>query len=100
MIVEWLKFWVNPTIRQQFLAQDAQIWTPALAAQPGFLRKEYWQPPQADELIIVVHWQSCEQWKAIPVDFLAATEIKFAQAVGVEQYKMLESLSFPVIARE
>lgn len=109
MVVEWLEFWINPTTRPLFLAADARIWTPALAAQPGFLRKEYWQPTQiapstrpdvsdSDRLIIVVHWQSRALWKAVPLALLQTTEAQFAEAVGGENYTLLASQEFPVIS--
>lgn len=109
MIVEWLEFWLNPATRPLFLAEDARIWTPVLAAQSGFLRKEYWQPtqgqgstaidlPDAERLVTVIHWQSRELWKAIPIALLQATEAQFAQAVGADNYKLLACQEFPVIS--
>ncbi|NEO88543.1 MAG: TIGR03792 family protein [Spirulina sp. SIO3F2] len=108
MIVEWLQFWINPSARALFLEQDAQIWTPVLSTQPGFLRKEYWQPTQNDhfpvhqahshELVVVIYWQSRELWKSVPLELLKMTEQQFAQAVGVEHYRLLFSQEFPIIS--
>lgn len=108
MIVEWLQFWINPPARALFLAQDAQIWTPALATQPGFLHKEYWQPTKNDhfpthqahshELVLVIHWQSRELWKAVPLELLQTTEQQFGQAVGVDNYRLLFAQEFPIIS--
>lgn len=100
MIIEWLQFWIKPSVRDLFLEQDAKIWTPVLAAQPGFINKEHWQQDKPEHLVTVVRWQSREQWKAIPLDLLETTENKFAQAVGQENYCLFDCLEYPVLTTE
>ena len=39
MIVEWLKFRMDPAQRQHYVDTDSAIWTPALAQYPGFVDK-------------------------------------------------------------
>jgi uncharacterized protein (TIGR03792 family) len=95
MAIEWLKFIVFPELREKFIEKDAQIWTTKLASYPGFLGKEVWlNPTQPNELIMVVRWQSREQWKAIPQADLDATEQEFSRQMGKDTYKMTESLEY------
>lgn len=83
--VEWLKFQVPSQQQARFIEQDAAIWTPVLSSYPGFQRKEIWSnPDRPDELVIVIHWSSMEQWQAIPQDVLDRTTQKFHQAMRVE----------------
>lgn len=83
--VEWLKFQVPTQQQAQFIKQDAAIWTPVLAGYPGFQSKQIWTNPAApNELIIVTHWASFEQWQAIPKEVLNRTTQRFHQAMGAE----------------
>ena len=96
MVIEWLKFKVDPHSRETFIQKDAQIWTPVLASYSGFLGKEVWIDPQAvGEVILIIRWKTRQQWKAIPQDVLAATEQKFAEQVG-DQYQMIESSEYQI----
>ncbi len=59
MVIEQLTFSVPPADQARFLAMDAAIWTPALAAQPGFLGKEVWREADApDALHLIIRWAS------------------------------------------
>jgi uncharacterized protein (TIGR03792 family) len=81
--VEWLTFQVPVDQQARFIEQDVAIWTPVLSSYPGFQSKEIWtNPTRPDELVIVTHWASREQWKAIPKDVLDRTTQRFNQAVG------------------
>ena len=92
MVIEWLKFRVQPEVREKFVEQDQAIWTKALATQSGFLRKEVWiNPDIADEIILVIRWQTREQWKAIAPDLLAKTEEIFKASMGKDFYEIIEA---------
>ena len=83
--VEWLKFQVQSEQQARFIEQDTAIWTPVLSSYPGFQSKEIWSDPtRPDELVIVTHWASNEQWQAIPRDVLDRTTQRFNQAMGAE----------------
>jgi uncharacterized protein (TIGR03792 family) len=83
--VEWLKFQVPHQQQTRFVEQDEAIWTPVLSSYPGFQSKEIWaNPARPDELVIVTHWASREQWQAIPRDVLDRTTQQFNQAMGSE----------------
>lgn len=92
MVIEWLKFHVNPKLREQFVEQDQAIWTKTLSQQPGFLGKEIWiNPTDPNEVVVVIRWQTREQWDAIAPALLAETEKRFQQAMGKDTYEMLEA---------
>ncbi|MBD2344405.1 TIGR03792 family protein [Anabaena subtropica] len=96
MVIEFLKFRVDPSWRETFIQKDAEIWTTALAKYPGFLGKEVWiNPNDPTELVLIIHWKTKEQWKAIPVVDLQAIEQKFSQAVS-NSYELVESGEYQV----
>lgn len=94
MVVEWLKFRVEPAQRERYLATDEKIWTSALARYPGFVDKTTWLSPDCeDEVIYVIRWQSRDQWKDIPEADLAAIGQRFDEALGFP-YELLEEKEF------
>ena len=97
MVIEWLGFSVQPELREKFIAEDAKIWTAALASNEGFLGKEIWlDPGSADRIYLIIRWQTREQWKAVPLDLLQATDVKFAEVMGADNYKMIESKEYQI----
>ena len=92
MIIEWLKFRVSPNLREEFLELDQQIWTNKLKTCPGFLGKEVWlNPEKLDEVIILIHWQTRQEWKNIPQEELDQIEKQFNQKMQGKNYQMIES---------
>jgi uncharacterized protein (TIGR03792 family) len=97
MVIEWLKFRVAEKSRAKFLEKDAEIWTSALIKYHGFKNKEVWlNPNKKDEIILVIHWQSREDWSAVPADVLQQTENAFSLAMGEDKYQMLEALEYRI----
>lgn len=83
MVIEWLKVKVPSALRETYIQKDTEIWTPVLASYPGFVRKEVWiNPKDETELVMVIHWQTKDAWKAIPAEVLQETDRKFAEAMG------------------
>ncbi|MBU7584084.1 MAG: TIGR03792 family protein [Nostoc sp. TH1S01] len=96
MVIELLKFQVDPNIRETFIQKDAEIWTTALAKYPGFLSKEVWiNPNNPSEVTFMIRWATKEQWKAISEADLAAIDSKFAQALG-NNFQMIEMAEYQV----
>jgi uncharacterized protein (TIGR03792 family) len=97
MVIELLKFQVPLLEQQEYIQQDAAIWTTALAKYPGFLRKEIWISDETpEELTIVIHWETREHWKAIPLDDLSQIDADFVQALG-KSYAILASQEYQVL---
>ncbi|NJL01096.1 MAG: TIGR03792 family protein [Spirulinaceae cyanobacterium RM2_2_10] len=83
MVIEWLQFRIAPEQRDRFLQADAEIWTATLAEYDGFLGKEVWlNPEQADEVTMVIRWQTRADWSAVPADVLKATDARMAERLG------------------
>ncbi|ALF56374.1 cyanobacterial protein, TIGR03792 family [Nostoc piscinale CENA21] len=96
MVIELLKFQVDPNLRETFIQKDAEIWTTALAKYPGFLSKEVWiNPNNPSEVTFIIRWATREQWQAISEADLVAIDRKFAQALG-NNFQMIESAEYQV----
>ena len=96
MVIEWLRFTVPVADQPRFIAQDAAVWTPTLAAHPGFAGKEVWcaaNDPTA--LNLIIRWDSMAQWQAVPPDILAATDATFQAAMGAV-YPVLDCIAYQV----
>jgi len=97
VVIELLKFQVDPNLRESFIQKDAEIWTTALAKYPGFLSKEVWiNPSNPSEVTLIVRWATREQWKAISQADLTAIESKFFQAMGDDTYQMIEFAEYQI----
>ena len=99
MVIEWLKFRVDPESREKFIQQDDAIWTAALSTYPGFLGKEVWiDPIEPDGVIFTIRWQTREQWKSIPAKDLVEIEQQFSTAMKKMNidYKMIESKEYQI----
>lgn len=95
MIIEWLKFKINPAARETFIEKDNQTWTAAISKYPGFLGKEIWSESNSqEEIVIVIRWETLEHWKSIPQSALDKIEESFAKAMEGEPYQMVEASSF------
>ncbi|MBF2003737.1 MAG: TIGR03792 family protein [Synechococcales cyanobacterium C42_A2020_086] len=99
MVVEWLKVRVTPELREQFVQKDAELWTTVLARYPGFVSKEVWiSPGNLAEVVVVIHWESFEQWQAVPKSVLEQVEADFNAAMG-NTYTIVESNRYQVRKR-
>jgi len=97
MVIEWLKIQVDPTLREEFVQKDNEIWTKQLSQQPGYLSKEVWiDPTHSDILILVIRWATREAWKAVPTEELEETEKRFAQSMGNGAHKIIEAGEYQV----
>ncbi|MBE9208965.1 TIGR03792 family protein [Nostoc sp. LEGE 06077] len=96
VVIELLKFHIDPNLRESFIQQDAEIWTAALAKYPGFLSKEVWiNSHKPSEVTFIIRWETQEQWKAISEADLVAIDSKFNQALG-DIYQLIESAEYQV----
>ena len=78
-VIEMLRATCVPGRRAEWLARDAAIWTPALAAHDGYISKEVWPSiDNPDEVVIIVRWESLAQWKSFPDELNLALDAKMA----------------------
>jgi uncharacterized protein (TIGR03792 family) len=97
MVIEWLKFRVSSSSREKFIQKDAEVWTSVLRGFPGFLGKEVWINPAApEEIVLVVRWETLQQWKSLPQPLLDETEQKFAQQMGDDLYQIIETGEYQI----
>lgn len=96
MVIELLKFKMDPAVREKFIQKDEDIWTKALRKYSGFLGKEVWiNPNDKGEVTIIVQWETREQWKSIPQKDLDVIEAKFDSSLDFN-YEMIESSEYQV----
>lgn len=97
MVIEWLQFEVVPTAKAIFIEKDDEIYTSFLKGYPGFLGKEIWVSPREEtEVIVVVHWQSKDDWMSVPEADLIVVEKQFSSAVGADNYRLIEVREYQV----
>lgn len=77
MVIEWQKVRVPPRLRDFYVEKDAEIWTPALRDQEGFLGKEVWLGEDGSEIVIVIRWRSRKDWEGMPGDRLVELTDRF-----------------------
>ncbi|VXD12648.1 TIGR03792 family protein [Planktothrix paucivesiculata] len=92
MVIEWLKFKVDPEQSELFIQKDEEVWTAGLQKIPGFIGKEVWFDREQQEIVMVIRWQSQEQWQAIPAKTLQELDEK----MGVFKVPILESRSYQI----
>ena len=97
MVVEHLSFRIPLALQPHFLACDAAIWTATLAAQKGFIGKEYWaDASDPHTLHLIIRWVSHDHWHAVPKHVLDETERRFAAAVG-QTYRTLSCVAYDIL---
>jgi uncharacterized protein (TIGR03792 family) len=81
-VIELLRIQTAPGRREEFLARDAEVWTPSLTRHDGFLAKEVWVSQDDPNLVtLVIRWASMAQWKSFPVALLEELD---AQMEGLQ----------------
>lgn len=96
VIIEQLTFQVERDRLADWLAADAEVWDPVLAALPGYLGKEVWvTEPVADvslaspvDVQVIVRWTDLQTWKSAPQELLDATH----RAMGVHALSCRETV--------
>ena len=66
MIIEWLRFKVPPEKWEAFILRDEEVWTAGLKKFPGYLGKEIWVDAAENEVVMLIRWETREQWKSVP----------------------------------
>ncbi|MDY6936550.1 MAG: TIGR03792 family protein [Cyanobacteriota bacterium] len=95
MVIEWLKIQVRPRMREKFVQLDYEIWTKMLEGRSGFLGKEVWLDSEADDLVIlVIRWQTFEDWQSVPDSILERTDREFKRKMGRQTFRYLDSHAY------
>lgn len=94
MVIEWQKIRVQPEVRDLYLEKDREIWTAGLAREEGFLGKEVWLGEEG-EIILVIRWESEEEWKGMPKERQDDLDRRFREAVP-EGWELVETRSYEV----
>lgn len=85
MVIEVLTITCPPGRRDEFIARDAEAWTPALAKHPGFIGKEVWAClDDPCRVVLVIRWESLAQWKTFPPEL----EARLAAQMGDVQLSL------------
>ena len=80
MVIEELRFRVDPIDQPEFLRVEHDVWTGFLRTCDGFVAKETWIPEdEPDFVIVMIWWNSMEQWKAITVEQCDAIDARMGQ---------------------
>jgi len=66
MIIEWLRFKVPSEKWEAFILRDQEVWTAGLKSFPGYLGKEIWVDAVENEVVMLIRWETREQWKSVP----------------------------------
>lgn len=64
-VIELLRLRVPGAAREAWLEAERRTWEPWLQAQSGFLGRQLLWDPDREEGVLLIHWASRQQWKAI-----------------------------------
>jgi uncharacterized protein (TIGR03792 family) len=92
MVIEWLRFKVPPEKWEQFILRDEEVWTAGLKSCPGYLGKEVWVDAVENEVLMLIRWETREQWKSVPQSTIDELDAK----MGDLQMPIAESREYQV----
>ena len=92
MIIEWLRFKVPAEKWEAFIQRDEEVWTAGLKKIPGFLGKEIWVAAVENEVVMLIRWETRDQWKSV----LQSTIDELDRQMGDLQIAIAESRKYQV----
>ncbi|MEO9127077.1 MAG: TIGR03792 family protein [Microcoleus sp.] len=92
MIIEWLKFKVPAEKCEKFILRDEEVWTAGLKSFTGYLGKEVWVDAVENEVVMLIRWETREQWKSVPQSIIDELDAK----MGDLQMPLAESREYQV----
>ena len=92
MVIEWLKFKVPAEKWEAFIQRDEEVWTAGLKNFPGYLGKEIWVDSVENEVVMLIRWESRDQWKSVP----QSTIDELDRQMGDLQIAIAESREYQV----
>ena len=97
-VVELLRLEVPREQRPLWLAAEARTWQPWLERQDGFLGRDLYWDPLHEEGVLLIRWQSREQWKSITTDAVEQVQRRFDAEVCAALDRSTASPSpFPLV---
>ncbi|TAG65911.1 MAG: TIGR03792 family protein [Oscillatoriales cyanobacterium] len=87
MVIEWLRFKVPREKWEQFILRDEEVWTAGLKSFPGYLGKEVWVDAVENEVLMLIRWETREQWNSVPQSTIDELDAK----MGDLQMPIVES---------
>ena len=76
-VVEVLQMPVSKAQRRCWLEAEAGQWEPWLEQQDGYRGRDLLWDPERQQAVVLVGWQSQQQWDAIPASSIGSTEEAF-----------------------
>lgn len=92
MVIEWLQFKIPQEKWEAFIQRDEEVWTAGLQQFPGFIGKEVWTDAVREEIILVIRWETREDWKSIPQEKLDELD----QRMGELRFPIFKSYEYQV----
>jgi len=80
--VEMLQLAVPADRRDAWLTAEAQVWQPWLEQQQGYLGRDLYWDPEAEQAYVLIRWRSRQEWKAIAEKEVAAVQARFVAAIN------------------
>ena len=80
-VIELLRLEVPATQRQVWLAAEQRTWQPWLEDQDGFLGRDLYWDPQLQQGVLLIRWNSHDQWKAITPEAVQQVQQRFDATV-------------------
>ena len=81
-VIEQLRLRVPEPHRELWLQAEASSWQPWLEQQQGFLGRDLFWDPEREEGLLLIRWNSREQWKAIPQAEVLRVQARFEAEVN------------------
>jgi uncharacterized protein (TIGR03792 family) len=79
-VVEHLRLKVPERGKEVWLRAERETWDPWLRQQKGFVEREVLWDSAREEGVLLIHWASEDDWKAIPASAVAAVQTRFEAA--------------------
>lgn len=98
-VIEQLRLRVPEPHRELWLQAEASSWQPWLEQQQGFLGRDLFWDPEREEGLLLIRWNSREQWKAIPQAEVLRVQARFEAEVNQALNRPAEAPPlFPLLA--
>ena len=98
-VIEQLRLRVPEPHRELWLQAEASSWQPWLEQQQGFLGRDLFWDPEREEGLLLIRWNSREQWKAIPQAEVLRVQARFEAEVNQALNRPAEATPlFPLLA--